>query len=97
VVAYSVKTGITAVDRAPSASRRRSMLGMRKATKKASVTGPAPKASATTMSRTKPRTRLASVAALMLPSARTTWRSSLTGAPRGFRWQLSRPCGMMQP
>ena len=52
VAAYSVNTGTTAVDRAPSARRRRRMLGIRKATKNASVTGPAPKASATTMSRT---------------------------------------------
>jgi hypothetical protein len=49
---------------------------MRKATKNASVTGPAPKARAMTMSRTKPSTRLASVAAPMTPTARTTpcWR-----------------------
>ncbi len=56
---------------------------MRKATKKASVTGPAPKARATTMSRTKPRIRLRSVASPIEPTARTTpcrtsWRASLT-------------------
>jgi hypothetical protein len=49
---YSLNTGITALASAPSASRRLSRLGIRKATKKASVTGPAPKARATTMSRT---------------------------------------------
>src|SRR4030081_285087 len=40
---YSVKTGMMAVDSAPSARSRRSRFGIRKATKKASVTGPAPK------------------------------------------------------
>jgi len=72
VSTYSLKTGTTAVDSAPSASRRRSIFGMRKATKNASVTGPAPKTSATTMSRANPRTRESSVAPLMEPSARTT-------------------------
>ena len=48
----SVKTGMTAVDSAPSARSRRRRFGIRKATKNASVTGPAPKARATTMSRT---------------------------------------------
>src|SRR5262245_48700783 len=48
------------------------MLGMRNATKNASVTGPAPKARATTMSRTNPSTRLTRVAPAMPPRARTT-------------------------
>src|SRR2546428_526753 len=77
VSTYSLKTGTTAVESAPSASRRRSMFGIRKATKNASVTGPAPKTSATTMSRTNPSTRERNVAPLMDPSARTTWRSTL--------------------
>src|SRR5262245_38589500 len=51
------------------------MFGMRKATKNASVTPPAPNARATSMSRAKPSTRLASVAAPMAPSAPTTCRS----------------------
>ena len=51
-VRVSVKTGITAVDSAPSPRSRRRRFGMRKATRKASVTGPAPKVWATTMSRT---------------------------------------------
>ena len=72
VSTYSLKTGTTAVESAPSASRRRNMFGMRNATKNASVTGPAPKTSATTMSRTNPRMRESSVAPLMEPSARTT-------------------------
>lgn len=50
-VRVSVNTGITAVDSAPSPSSRRRRFGMRKATRNASVTGPAPKAWATTMSR----------------------------------------------
>src|SRR5258705_4785745 len=69
---YSVKTGIIAVDRAPSARTRRRMLGMRNATKNASVTGPAPNARATTMSRTNPSTRLTRVAPAIPPRARTT-------------------------
>ena len=48
---------------------------MRNATKKASVTGPAPKARATIMSRTKPSTRLARVATPIEPRAPTTCRS----------------------
>ncbi len=48
------------------------MLGMRNATKKASVMGPAPNARATTMSRTNPSRRLSRVAPAIPPSARTT-------------------------
>src|SRR4029450_197355 len=48
------------------------MLGMRNATKNASVTGPAPNARATTMSRTNPSTRLPGVAPAPPPRARTT-------------------------
>ena len=67
------------------------MLGMRKATKNASVIGPAPNALATTMSRTNPRSRLSRVALAMPPSARTTCPSlPLT---LKFPW----PSGMMQP
>ena len=55
---------------------------MRKATKNASVTGPAPKARATTMSRTKPSTRLASVASPMTPTALTTPRWTCSWASR---------------
>src|SRR5712692_10162380 len=89
VEAYSVKTGIIAVDKAPSAKRRRRMLGMRNATKNASVTGPAPNARATIMSRTKPSRRLSRVAGAIPPNARTTCPSlSLT-------LKFPRPCGMM--
>src|SRR5262245_49369972 len=48
------------------------MLGILKATKNASVTGPAPNARATTASRTNPSSRLNKVALAMPPSARTT-------------------------
>jgi hypothetical protein len=64
------------------------MFGILKATKKASVTGPAPKASATIMSRAKPSTRLARVAIPIEPSAPTTCRSDeltlKTPAPSGM-------------
>src|SRR5438874_6156007 len=69
------------------------MFGMRNATKKASVIGPAPKARATTMSRTKPRIRLASVAAPMEPRAPTTWRSTLGGSVT-LNWSMN--YGMIQ-
>src|SRR5262245_43354039 len=68
----SVKTGMMAVDSAPSARSRRSRFGIRKATKNASVSGVAPKARASTMSRAYPRIRLPSVARPMVPTARTT-------------------------
>src|SRR6266508_4090049 len=90
VEAYSVKTGIIAVDKAPSAKRRRRMLGMRNATKNASVTGPAPNARATIMSRTKPSRRLSRVAGAIPPNARTTCPSL------PLTLKFSRPCGMMQ-
>src|SRR5262245_66358386 len=66
------------------------MLGIRKATKNASVMGPAPKARATTMSRTNPRSRLSRVALAMPPSARTTCPSL------PLTLKFPGPCGMMQ-
>src|SRR6266849_1994994 len=66
------------------------MLGMRKATKKASVMGPAPNALATTMSRTNPRRRLSRVALAIPPSARTTCPSL------ALILKFLGPCGMMQ-
>src|SRR3954453_23408888 len=48
---------------APSANRSRSRLGMRKATKYASIALPAPKSDASTCSRTRPSNRLVIVAA----------------------------------
>ena len=66
----SVKVGTKAAVSDPSAKNLRSRLGMVKATKKASVTIPAPKTAATTMSRTSPATRLIMVAPVRIPVAR---------------------------
>ena len=79
VVTCSVKTGMKADDSAPSATSRRRRFGSRKATKKASVAAPAPKARAMTRSRRKPRIRLASVAALTTAAARATARRAVGG------------------
>jgi hypothetical protein len=51
---YSPSTGTNAWEKAPSAKRRRSRLGIRNATKKASVAIPAPNITAMIVSRTKP-------------------------------------------
>jgi hypothetical protein len=64
-----VKTGIKAMVSDPSAKRRRSRLGMRKATKKASAAMPEPKRVAITISRTRPSIRLISVKNAMTPAA----------------------------
>src|SRR5437660_11619389 len=66
------------------------MLGIRKATKNASVIGPAPNARATTMSRTNPSRRLSKVALAIPPSARTTCPSL------ALTLKFPGPCGMMQ-
>ena len=66
------------------------MLGMRKATKNASVIGPAPNARATTMSLTNPSRRLSKVALAIPPSARTTWPSL------ALTLKFLGPSGMMQ-
>src|SRR5690606_15495077 len=63
--------GTNACENAPSANMRRSRLGRRNATKKASVIIPAPKARAMTKSRTKPRMRDRSVMPLTVASARS--------------------------
>src|SRR5690606_17465759 len=62
------RIGTKAWEKAPSANSRRSRLGIRKATQKASVNGPAPKARAIRMSRARPvmresRVKLLTVAA----------------------------------
>ncbi len=61
VAKYSVKTGIKAMVREPSAKRRLSRLGIRNAATKASIVMPVPKKNARTMSRTRPRMRLRKV------------------------------------
>ncbi|CUQ66434.1 protein of unknown function [Candidatus Nitrospira inopinata] len=77
VVRYSVKTGMKAEDMDPSANSSRSRLGTRNATKKASAAGVAPNNRASTMSRMKPRIRLAKVPTPITPAAFTTdWCSS---------------------
>src|SRR4029450_6081399 len=65
------------------------MLGIRNAPKTASVPGPAPKARATTMSRTNPSTRLTRVAPAIPPRARTTCPSLR------LTLKFPRPYGMM--
>jgi hypothetical protein len=76
---YSVKIGTKETVSEPSARSRRRRLGMRKATKKASVAMPAPKNPATTMSRMKPKTRESMVAAPTTPAAFATREFSLLG------------------
>jgi hypothetical protein len=76
---YSPRIGTNACEKAPSANRRRSRLGILKATKKASVSSPAPKMRAIRKSRTKPSTRLTMVR--LLTVARTRRRFMLKFAP----------------
>src|ERR1039458_504289 len=70
LVLYSARMGTKAWEKAPSANRRRSRLGMRKATKNASVARPAPNRRAITASRTKPRMRDTRVMPPTVASAR---------------------------
>src|SRR6185295_6294953 len=67
----SPRIGTKACENAPSANRRRIRLGMRRATKKASVARPAPNSRAMTKSRTKPRILDNSVMLLTVPRARS--------------------------
>ena len=60
-VRLSARMGTKACEKAPSANRRRSRLGMRNATLKASVVALAPKAAAISSSRTRPVMRDARV------------------------------------
>src|SRR5690606_10620232 len=62
--------GTKACENAPSANRRRNRLGMRKATQKASVSGPAPKELAIRMSRIRPVIRENRVKLLMVAADR---------------------------
>ena len=65
---YLVYTGTKAMVREPSANRRRRMLGKRKATKKASAIGPAPRTAARIRSRRNPSILLKSVATEIIPA-----------------------------
>src|SRR3989339_536823 len=64
------KTGIKALDIAPSAERRRNRLGSEKASTKASEYIPVPKAQARTISRSIPKTRLRVVITPTVPTER---------------------------
>src|SRR5678816_503298 len=66
----SASTGTNACENAPSANRRRSRFGRRKATKNASVASPAPNARAMMKSRANPRMRLTNVRPLTVTRAR---------------------------
>ena len=79
----SAKVGTKAAVKAPSAKKRRSMLGIMKAAKKASVAKPAPKRRETTMSRTIPRMRERVVAKPRMPAARAICLFSDMGNPKG--------------
>ena len=61
VASIPTKIGTNAAEKAPSANSERNRFGKRNATKKASATGPAPSSAASSISRTKPRTRLTAV------------------------------------
>ena len=74
------KAGTKAALKAPSPNRRRNRLGRRRATKKASATGPVPSIAAIIMSRTKPSRRLAMV---QPPTVRTLRSMGLPVAQAG--------------
>src|SRR6266568_4510218 len=78
---YSASKGTKACEKAPSANSRRSRLGMRKATKNASVAAPAPNSLAITTSRTNPRTRDTSVMLLTVASAFSRFMRELQLSP----------------
>ena len=64
-------SGTKAALKAPSANRRRKVLGNWKAALKASATGPVPRAAAMNISRVKPRMRLISVPEATVANFRT--------------------------
>jgi len=71
--------GTKAWEKAPSAKSRRNRLGSLKATKKASVMRPAPKARAIRRSRMKPVMRESRVKLLMVASALSRFMQALSG------------------
>ena len=85
----SASKGTKACENAPSANSRRSRLGMRKATLKASVITLAPKAAATICSRTSPVMRDASVSRETVDAARSRFMEGMgwpiAGRERGRR------------
>ena len=80
----AVKVGTKALDRAPSASRSRRRLGIRKATWNASATAPPPNSAANNDSRTRPRTRDAATARETRPDWRRVLTSSLCRRATGL-------------
>ena len=78
-VRYSVKTGINATLKEPSAKSLLKRLGILKATKKASEASPAPKNQAITTSLMKPKMRLNKVADPTTPAAFVTRWFSVVG------------------
>ncbi|MNS94905.1 hypothetical protein D3C72_1291370 [compost metagenome] len=89
---YSFRIGTKACENAPSAKTRRSRLGIRNATLKASVMSEAPKARAIRISRTSPVTRESMVRLLMVASALSRFkmgRESCCGATyeAGAGWE----------
>ena len=74
--------GTKAVLNAPSAKKRRNMLGRAKATRNASATGPAPRRAAIRISRPKPNTRLASVHPPTVRNADRSRIGFMGGSPR---------------
>ena len=97
-------SGTKAAEKAPSANSRRKKLGNLNATKKASATAPEPSTADSTMSRTKPTTRLSSVklptvamARPRLMGCRSFFSSPISrGRPGGGRPRTSRPPGSDQ-
>ena len=99
------RIGTKACENAPSANRRRSRLGMRNATLKASVQALAPKLAATSSSRASPVTREASVSRETVEAARSRFigwpaagreridgKRAIIGSARRLRSPTWRPC-----
>jgi hypothetical protein len=79
---YSPRIGTKDWEKAPSANSRRRKFGNLKATKKASVSRPAPNAQAMTTSRTRPSTR---ESAVLAPTVAVALSSLLLKAAPGAR------------
>src|SRR5258708_17594204 len=91
---YSPSTGTKACENAPSAKRRRSRLGMRKATTNASIARRAPNRIARSVSRTKPVMRDASVMPLTEAAALSRFNLVLWfvwTSGRSYQASLQRP------
>ena len=94
---YCVKVLTKAADSAPSANRSRRRFGMRKAVMKASSSRPAPNKTAKTCSRTTPRTRLASTAALTTLARRASRARPPVSAAGGAAVLRAVGSGIMAP